>query len=159
MADRDVYCGAFGEPLVGTNFQARLLYGTDASSLQPATYTTPARFFNVTTGHSLAGSWRGGTRTLTGFNPGHTLYLQVQAWDSTGGATLEQARAAGLWWAESASFTYTIPQPASFPTAYYMDNFRAFSSLADCVPEPSTLPLISLAALLACLYLRRKSHS
>src|SRR5881397_306890 len=64
MADRLVYNGLTGQPLVGTNFVAQLYYGADASSLQPHT-AAPSRFRNPTT--ASPGTWSGGTRTLTGF--------------------------------------------------------------------------------------------
>src|SRR5688500_148530 len=66
VRDRDIYFPDGVTPLgssfgyTGTNFQARLLYGANASSLQPATYVVPARFRNVTSGIPLAGTWTGG---------------------------------------------------------------------------------------------------
>jgi hypothetical protein len=152
-ADRDVYCGLVG-PLVGTNFQARLLYGTSPGSLQPATYVTPARFRNLTTGAILAGTWTGGNRTLAGFTYGDTVTLVVQVWDSTGELTFDQARAAGFLSGESAPFTYTIAGSGSAPTAFYMDNFRAFGPLS-CIPEPSAIGLF-LTAGLGWLVVRRR---
>jgi len=152
-ANREVYSFTEFIPLVGTNFQARLLYGGDASSLQPATYITPTRFRNVTTGNSLAGTWSGDTRTLTGFAPGTTLTLMVQVWDAgpdaapgVPGRTFEQARATGALWCQSAPFTYTIPPAGTLdPQAYYMDGLRSFCF----IPEPSVVAFgaIGLVAL------------
>lgn len=147
-ADRDVYNLDMTTPLVGTNFQARLLYGTDASSLQPATYVTPARFRNVTPGALLAGTWQGGARTLVGFAAGHTVTLVVQAWDAGDGTIrFEDAAIRG----QSDPFSYTIAAPGSAPTAFYMSNFRSFS----LVPEPSVIGL-GLIGVGALFLLRRR---
>lgn len=162
-ADRDVYCVFV--PLVGTNFQARLLYGTDATSLQPATYTTPARFFNVTTGASLAGTWRPSTRTLTGFNPGQTVTLLVQVWEAgpdrpggLPGRTFDEALAGGFPVLHSAPFTYMVPPVGTLtPTSFYMDNFRGFSTLsAPCVPEPSSIAFVIIGGLTSLVAMRRR---
>jgi hypothetical protein len=135
--DRDVYNVDTFTPLVGTNFQARLLYGTDAANLQPATYATPARFRNVTAGVALAGTWSGSAsrRILNGFPPGSTATLVVQVWEAgpdagpggVPGRTFEQARGGLGLWGESSPFTYTVPATDAPFTAYYMDNFIAFA--------------------------------
>lgn len=155
-ADRDVYAGSQLVPLVGTNFQARLLYGSDVSSLVPATYTTPARFRNVTTADPLAGTWSGANRTLTGFMPGQVTTLQVQVWDAGPGPTFrtfEEVRATGGFWCESAPFPYTIPSAGtSDPRAFYMDNLRSFCF----IPEPSVVGLGICGLALLFLY---KKHS
>jgi hypothetical protein len=157
VADRDVYSGTVFLPLVGTNFHARLLYGPDASSLQPATYVTPAPFRPITPGLALAGTWTGGNRTLTGFMAGQIVTLQVQVWDAGPGPnfrTFEDARASGLLWCESAPFPYTIPAPGSFPTAFYMDNLRSFCY----IPEPSVVAL-GAVGFFAMVLLKNRRHS
>jgi hypothetical protein len=163
-ADRDVYFPDMTTPLgssfgyVGTNLQARLLYGTSAGSLQPATYVTPARFRNVTGGIALAGTWAGGNRTLAGFTYGDTVTLVVQVWDAgpdgaagTAGRSFDQARASGLLWGESTPFTYVVAGPGSATSAFYMQNFRSFS----LVPEPSVIGL-GLIGIGALFMLRRR---
>jgi hypothetical protein len=153
--DRRVYNLDGTTPLVGTNFQARLLYGTDAASLQPATYATPSRFNNITTGSTRAGTWIGGNRTLTGFTPGSTVMLQVQLWDAGAGATgrtYDEALAAGLAHGESLVFAYTVPPTGTLnPQPYYMDNLRSF----QIVPEPSVIGL-GLVGIGALFMLRRR---
>jgi hypothetical protein len=136
--------------LVGTHHVAQLYYGPDAGSLAPVT-ANPVRFRNVPSSDSLAGTWSGATRTLTGFNAGEIVTLQVRVWNSTGGLTYDQAQAAGLFWGVSQTFTYRIPAPGSLPSDYYIENFRSFA----LIPEPSaiTLGVIGTAALLA---LRRR---
>jgi hypothetical protein len=133
-------------PLVGTHHVAHLYYGADANSLAPVT-TNPARFRNIPNTDPLAGTWIGGTRTLTGFTPGDVVTLQVRVWDSTGGLTYDQARAVGLFWGVSQTFTYRIPAPGSLPSDYYIENFRSFV----LIPEPSVIALgaIGVVALLA----------
>jgi hypothetical protein len=137
-------------PLVGTNFAAQLFYGADAASLQAVT-TAPSRFRVPTTGSP--GTWAGGNRTLTGFTAGQTVTLLVRAWDINAGATYDAARAAGGLVGESTPFTYQIPAAGSPPTAFYIENLRAFS----LVPEPSVIGLgvIGLGAL--CMLRRRKA--
>lgn len=155
-ADRDVYYTDMVSPLVGTNFQARLLYGADASSLQPAVYITPARFRNITTGALNAGTWVGGNRTLSGFMSGDIVTLQVQVWDSTGDLTFDQAKAGGFLWAHSALFTYTIPGADADPREFYMDNFRSMPGL---IPEPSVVALGAIGALaMLLLKVRRRAR-
>ena len=128
-ADRRVY-NVDMQPLVGTNYLARLVYGPDASNLQPTGQA--ARFRTVAPNDPLAGTWSGGTRTLTGFSPGQTVTLVVQVWDVHTGATYETA---GMRM-QSAPFSYTIPMPGAAVTAYYIDNFRGIRPLSCPIPGP-----------------------
>jgi hypothetical protein len=128
-ADRRVY-NVDMQPLVGTNFLARLVYGPDASNLQPTGQA--ARFRTVAPSDPLAGTWSGGTRTLTGFSPGQTVTLVVQVWDVYSGPTYETASMR----MQSAPFLYTIPLPGSAVTAYYIDNFRGIRPLSCPIPGP-----------------------
>ena len=140
-----------GDPLVGTHYFAQLYYGSQGApqdSLAPVMFP-PANFRDP--GTSLPGTWQnGGLRTLTGFNIGDTVTLQVRAWDATGGLSYDQAQALGRNWGQSATFTYQIPgQGPVF--AWYMDNFRSFA----LVPEPSTIALAVVGAG-ALLFLKRR---
>jgi hypothetical protein len=128
-ADRRVY-NVDMQPLVGTNFLARLVYGPDASNLQPT--GSAGRFRDVPPGDPLAGTWSGGTRTLNGFSPGQTVTLAVQVWDVFSGATYETASRR----MQSLSFSYTIPAPGAAVTAYYIDNFRGIRPLTCPIPGP-----------------------
>ena len=130
-------------PLVGTDYVVQLYYGANAGSLNPVT-SNPLRFRNIPETDPLAGTWVGATRTLTGFNAGDIVTLQVWAWNAAGGATFATATER----AQSMTFTYRIPAPGSLPTDYYIEGFRGFSII---VPEPSIIALgaIGAAALLA----------
>ena len=167
VRDRDVYFSDMVTPLgssfgyVGTNFQARLLYGANAASLQPATYVTPARFRNVTGGVALAGTWTGGNRTLAGFTYGDTVTLVVQVWEAgpdrpggLPGRTYDEAVAQGAAYAFSSPFTYTIAGPGSATTAFYMNNLSSFG----CIPEPSVFAL-GAVGLIAMVLLRTRDNA
>jgi hypothetical protein len=149
VADRKVYDWTFG-PLVGTQFAAQLYYGANAGSLTPVT-SNPVRFRNVPSSDPLAGTWSGATRTLTGFNAGDIVTLQVWAWDSTGGATYQTTQFRG----QSQTFTYRIPAAGSIPSDYYIDGFRGFTS-TFIVPEPSGIGLLAIGAATLFAIRRRK---
>jgi hypothetical protein len=149
-ADRLVY-DVDGSKLVGTNYVALVYY----EATEGVTSLTPVaqfnRFRNVPTTDALAGTWVAATRTLTGRMAGDNVTLQVKVWDQVLFPTFEIAQQSGGIWGESATFTYTIPAPGSLPSAFYIENFRAFS----LVPEPSSIALGILGAL-AVLVLRRR---
>ncbi len=163
VADRRVYgfnaasgCG----PLVGTNYVAGLFYVAGANAdLYPPTSGTQAgalaHFRSPTT--SSPGIWLnpvevGNNRILDGVDVGQVATLQVRVWDITKYATYLDAFAHGEYTA-SAPFLYTVPQPLSFPDAYYMDNLRAFAALSS--PEPSAPIFLALGAV-AWLWLRMR---
>lgn len=145
VADR-VVRDVGGAALVGTDFVGQLYYGANAGSLNPVT-SNPVRFRNVPSSDPLAGTWSGATRTLTGFNAGDVVTLQVWAWNGAGGATYASAGVKG----QSATFTYRIPAAGSLPTDYYIENFRTFT----LVPEPSVIGL-GLIGVGALFMLRRR---
>jgi hypothetical protein len=131
-ADRTVKAPGGLANLVGTDYVAQLYYGANAGSLNPVT-SNPVRFRNVPSSDPLAGTWTGATRTLTGFNAGDIVTLQVWAWNGAGGATFATAAERG----QSGTFTYRIPAAGSLPTDYYIEGFRTFT----LVPEPSIIGL------------------
>lgn len=63
-----------GAPLVGTDWVAQLYHGSTPYDLHPVT-DAPARFRFATT--TQAGTWEGGTRTLTGLRPGDTFLIPM----------------------------------------------------------------------------------
>jgi hypothetical protein len=148
IAERRVFADQVGgTPLVGVNNIAQLMYGTSATSLTPHTGTVTFR--NVATSDALAGTWIGGTRTLTGLTPGQTITLQVRAWDNTTGATYDSALRRGI----STTFTYMIPATSPPPpaSAFFMEGLRGFA----LVPEPSVIGL-GLLGVGALFLLRRR---
>ena len=148
-ANRQVSDWTFG-PLLGTHFVAQLYYGANAGSLTPVT-SNPVRFRNIPSTDPLAGTWIGATRTLTGFNPGDIVTLQVWVWDATGGATYANSVGRG----QSQSFTYRIPAPGSLPTEYYIEGFRGFTG-PFIIPEPSGIALLAIGAAALFAIRRRK---
>ena len=147
-----------GERLVGTNYFAQLYYGAHGASendLVSVAYN-PDRFRSPTT--QAAGTWNPLPeffRTLDGFVSGDTVSLQVRVWDSTVGATWEQASMTGFGasqYGSSTVFPYFIPPTGGPTSAYYMENFRGFM----LVPEPSVIALAVLGAGGFLLFRRRK---
>jgi len=127
--DRLVYASYPSVPLVGTDHVAQLYYGRTPYELHPGT-NAPAQFRVATT--TIPGTWSGGSRTLVGFDPGETVWLQVRVWDATLFPSYESAVEAGdLRWA-SCPFTYTVPVEGSPPGAFFMENFRGNACLDCC---------------------------
>lgn len=149
--NRDVYLNSVspGNELVGTAYMVQLYYGANAGSLQAL--TTPAlRFRDVAASDPLAGTWSGGgQRTLTGFNVGDIVTIQLRAWDSRSGATFDAAGIRG----QSATFTYQIPAAGSLPSDFYMEGLSAFAVI---VPEPSVIALGVIGAGALFMLRRRK---
>jgi hypothetical protein len=136
--------------VLGTNFAAQLLYGTDPASLTAHTLTA---YFRPTLS---PGTWSGGNRTLPAGvgGVGTTIWLQVRVWDSGDRTrTFDTARTAGGLWGQSAVFSYQ--QVASVPPSVYdtsMINFQGFSLV---VPEPSVIGL-GVIGIGALFMLRRR---
>ena len=137
--------------LTGTNFQAVLLYGANASSL--TAHTLPARFRVSTT--ASPGTWQGGDRTLTGMGntPGTVITMQVAVFDINQFANYAAAVAGRGIVGSSALFTYTIPAPPLAPGETDFHNFRGF--YVFFVPEPSVIGL-GLVGAVALFMLRRR---
>jgi hypothetical protein len=124
------------------------------------------------------GTWFGnGSRTLTGFNPGDTVNLQVRVWDIRYGTDYNTVvnrifadpifcqtylGLNGNWIGTSAVFQYTIPtNPTPAPSEFNMNNFVGFALYVplrfdDCIPEPSAFALAGLCGAALLLFRRRK---
>lgn len=141
-----------GTPLTGTNYIAQLLYGADASSLQPHTGTATFRAGTPT----QPGTWIGATRTLNGFSYSTAttpsfVQVAVRVWDIRDGLTFEQAVANGGEWGISDSYRWQIPTSTAVTSAFYMEDLRGFT----LVPEPSVIGL-GLIGIGALVMLRRR---
>ena len=138
--DRLVRSYSGGPGLVGTNYQAILLYGAPGSSLTPA--QPPARFRVPTT--LSPGTWQGGDRTLTGMGntPGTQVQMQVAVFDINQFASYAAAVAGRGILGRSSLFTYTIPAPPLAPDAADLVNFDWF-----IMPEP-TVPALGVVGAL-----------
>jgi hypothetical protein len=153
---------------------AQLFYGASTASASSLVAVSSAPGSLRSSTSASVGTWFGnGSRTLTGFNPGDTVSLQVRVWDYSKGADYNQVvyslfndpafaiaymGAIGNWIGCSAVFQYTIPtNPTPAPSEFNMNNFVGFSlefPLAGC-PEPTPLALAGLGAALL-LFRRRK---
>jgi len=162
VADRYIYQDSVGGTLLkGTQFKVQLYAGltaADAAASFNAVDTTPSNMRGTST--TLPGIWTGGLATKVIPAPIGTkdsdIFLQIRAWDSTGGInTYEQARASGqaIYTGVSTPFLYHVPPDGSAGGAYAMDNFRAF---AVVVPEPGTFALAGLGILGLVMARRRK---
>jgi hypothetical protein len=146
-----------GVPMTGTNYVVQLYYGPTTatpSALIPVT-SAPARLRASTT--TLPGVWAaGGDRTLSGFNFGQTVLLQVRLWDIYYAPSYEAAQATGLGiYGTSSVFLYDIPaSSANPPSDFYMQNFTGMQLFF--IPEPSVLSLLGLCAAMGALLGFRK---
>lgn len=140
---------ADGTGLAGTAFLAQLYAGADATSLAPVGTAVTFR-----TG-AAAGFVNASTVAIPGVASGVVAsFLQVRAWDATGGATYDAAVSSGKHFGSSAIFASDGPlggggSPPATPAG--LKNFKGFS----LIPEPSTIALGVLGA--AALLLRRRN--
>ena len=165
VADRNVKFGAsasiFNPLLVAGANVASNYAGVNLTSLRAVLYyapgtTTDLGLFSQAAGGSAsfkastsatAGSWFGGTRTLTTGVPaqGGVSSLFVVVWDSSLSTDpLSDASKLGLW-GSSAIFAYTTPtSPTPAPVDFLPNNLSSFT--IGMVPEPSTFALAGLGA-------------
>lgn len=156
--------------LVSSNFagvivpglRAQLYYGAStANSLAGMTAEPNLANFRSSTSAN-AGSWLGGTRTLTGYNPGDNLMLAVVVFDTAFAANgLDaynqfQAHTYGGLFGWSGLFSYLAPLPGAPVTAYLPANQLPFSVGAVLIPEPATFALAGLGAAALLIFRRRK---
>jgi len=140
-----------------TSFRAQLYYGAStASEASLVAVSTAPALFRASTTTGEPGTWAPGNRTLTGFNPGDTVVLQVRVWDFQVASSWEQAIGMANypgWIGKSVLFEYTIPtDPLATPAAFTMAGFTAFPVFF--IPEPSVFALSGLG--LAALVIRRR---
>ena len=145
--------------------------GVNLTSLRVALYyapgtTTDLNLFSQAAGGSAtfkastsatAGSWFGGTRTLSTGVPatGGVASLFVVVWDSSLTTDpLSSAATAGLW-GSSAIFSYTTPTSGTPAPAEFLPNNLAGFSIG-IVPEPSSFAVAGLGAAALVIFRRRK---
>jgi hypothetical protein len=114
----------------GVNYLAQLYAGASVGTLQPVGAAVP-----FGTG-AQAGFFSGGTRTVSGINPGSAAIVQVRAWSSTSAPTYEQAANRGGPHGASAIIPVLLGGGGS--PATLMTGLMGFS-LAS-LPEISTQP-------------------
>jgi len=139
-----------------STFSAQLLWSATAGGTFVAATlgdgsAAAAAVFRDGTG---AGFWNAGSDTgrKVGVAAGAAVFLKVQAWDNTGGATFATSNTKG----ESAVFSVTTGgagDPPSLPAD--LTTFTSFKvSAGTVIPEPSTIALGLLGA--GALLLRRR---
>jgi hypothetical protein len=180
VADRNVKFGAdaanYNPALVaGANVSSNYA-GVNLSSLRAALYYAPgtvadsewqsitlaaagasASFKQSTS--ATAGSWFGGTRTLTQIPAaGGLASLMVVVWDTSLSADPLSAEARAGLWGRSAVFAYSTPSGSTpAPAEFLPNNLASFTiGQAGIVPEPSTMALAGLGAASLLIFRRRK---
>jgi hypothetical protein len=146
---------------------AQLYYGASTASeasLIPVT-SGPATLRSSTSAN--IGTWFNGTRTVTGFNAGETISLQVRVWDISKGTDFtvatapgnrtQYAGATGNWFGQGGVFLYSLTtNPTPAPSDFNMFNFTGFTLQFVPVPEPSMFALAGLGAAALVIFRRRK---
>jgi hypothetical protein len=174
VVDRNVRFGATAalyNPLLtaGANVSSNYA-GVDLTFLRAALYFAPGAVTDVglfsqsaggaatfrSSTSAIAGSWLGGTRTLTGINAqGGLASLFVVVWDSRTGADPLSAAAQASLWGSSAIFQYTTPaSPTPAPADFLPNALTGFN--IGIVPEPSSFALAGLGAAALLIFRRRK---
>jgi hypothetical protein len=146
---------SFGQPIVGTNFIAQLLYETT-----PETFIAHPEIARFYPSAEFQGWWVGGFRNLAGAGGVNVpVRMQIRAWDGGFGGTTEipsitfdEAVIMGNQWGVSEIFVYTQEQDGPDPDDFWMKNFQGFS----LVPEPSAWALFALG--MGCLVWRHRKR-
>jgi len=116
LAPAQLVTDTAGNNLSGTSFVAQLVYGANGST--PATVLGANMPFRVSTS-TFVGTWNPGAegiRTLSGFDTGATVAMQVRVWDSAVFSSWDAASAAltagghtvATQAGASSVFTYTV---------------------------------------------------
>jgi hypothetical protein len=177
VADRNVKFGetaaAYNPLLVaGANVSSNYA-GVNLSSLRAALYYAPgavadadwtqvnlaatgtAATFKQSTA-ATAGSWFGGTRTLSTIAAqGGVASLMVVVWDSSLSNDPLSVAARGGLWGRSAVFAYSTPSGSTpAPAEFLPNNLQSFT--IGVVPEPSSMAIAGLGAAALVFFRRRK---
>jgi hypothetical protein len=99
-----------------------------------------------------AGYFTGGQRTLTGYNPGQTVTVQVRSWITAAGATYEAARAFDFTMVEESNLIQIVLQGAPNTP----NNMVGLQGFLVGIPEPSTWALLGLGSAMLWRAMRRR---
>ena len=147
---------ASGAPLFGDEYRAELWGGPTPESL------SPAHIVGGTDRHLAIFHRRGYFRDTLGLpasidsvGPGGFAWLQVRVWDTTVGATYEEAFAKAIGGYGQSELLYLKGgNPSSLQTPSELVGLKSFSIL-PVIPEPSTVALIAVGGgMLAAFGLR-----
>jgi len=120
-----------------------LLLSTNGVQGAPSTFLSGAQ----------AGYFTGGQRTITGFNPGQTVTVQVRAWIASHGASWEAAGPGPAFREESNLIQIVLQGAPNVPNN--MVGLQSFT-IGSIVPEPSSIALGLLGLGAIALFRRRK---
>jgi hypothetical protein len=129
----------------GPQFMAQLLAGPSADNLASIGTT------GFLTGNG-AGYFDGGEPAIPTVGYGQLASIQIDVWNTTSGATFNQAKASGLpnsWWQSSVFTAWTSSPDGGVPSPpgelIGLGNSPVY---LNGVPEPSTLTLVALGTVL-----------
>lgn len=134
-----------GNPVTGPQYVGQLSWGTAADALAPL--GSPVAFYSGGLS-SRKGTVNGGPLAVGAGNDDIAGFFQVLVWDSTAGADLASAKAAGGQFGMSEVLPLTataIPKPPAD-----LAGLGDITLMTDVIPEPSTfaLGLIGIGALM-----------
>ncbi len=160
----NIYSGKINAPvyesdgitkLSGSQFMAELLAGPTADSLASVATT------GFLTGNA-AGYFNAGAVTVSGMSQGSPAWVQVAVWNTASGTSFGQAQASGLpnsWW-QSSLFSVQLGGGTVNPTeAAVLTGLGTSPVYLNSVPEPSTLALAALGAVVVVSHFRRRDRS
>lgn len=136
--------GDLNGPLVGREYNAQLLAGRNESSLDPV--GMPVR-------HIIEGLFSGGTRSIPGIMAGQDAVVQVAAWNGElWGDDFTQVPTENIGFSDTAIVMLDIVN-----TTRPLPSLRITQpAIVPIIPEPSTMRLMLMAAVLAfALYVAR----
>ena len=131
----------------GSQFQAEMLAGPTSNSLSPIGLSTP-----LLTGVE-AGYFSGGIRTVDSVPPGGVASVEIRVWDTASGATWDLALSREYFAMQIITGGFN-----GAPAANLVPLPSLCLGPTPCIPEPSTLALLLLGALILGARLCR-SHS
>ena len=145
--------------LSGSQFMAELLGGPSATSIASVATTS----FLTGNGAGYFSGGVGGLQAINTVSPGSMAWVAVEVWNTSSGASFQQAKASGSpnsWW-ESSEFSVIT---GGYPTGVGPAPPAAMTGLGNspvylnAVPEPSCLALAGLGAIVVLWRIRRRDN-